>query len=175
MKIVWKIQKGAHVSVSADVLGKELTRIKDSNDGVLKPSDVVHESKPKDAPLHNEFEWNNAKAAAKYRNEQGRYIIRASKYDVIGDKPESKPVELRSFVSTELKTEDSKPVFVSIQDASTDPDMRHEMLYKAHKKLIGVKKDLSAIIDLVDIISDLGVVIDKVDRYLDVEESSIRT
>jgi hypothetical protein len=42
----------------------------------LRPSEVVAAAKPKASPLHNEFEWNDAKAGEEYRLEQARRLIR---------------------------------------------------------------------------------------------------
>jgi len=43
--------------------------------GHLTPRDVVADAKRKDSPLHSYFEWDNAKAATKYRLVQARRLI----------------------------------------------------------------------------------------------------
>ena len=48
-------------------------------DGFVKASVLVEESKPKDAPLHDAFEWNDKKAGKEYRLWQARKIIRTTK------------------------------------------------------------------------------------------------
>lgn len=54
---------------------EELARLNELNEG-LRPSDVVEAAKPKDAPLHGEFLWDNGKAAHEYRLNQARTLIR---------------------------------------------------------------------------------------------------
>lgn len=54
---------------------QELKRINE-RDGEVRASVVVKESKPKKAPLHNEFEWDDQKAADEYRLSQARRLIR---------------------------------------------------------------------------------------------------
>lgn len=43
----------------------------------LTAKELVDVSRPEDAPLHDYFEWDNEIAAEKFREEQGRYLIRA--------------------------------------------------------------------------------------------------
>jgi hypothetical protein len=43
--------------------------------GVLTPRDVVADARHKDSPLHGYFEWDDKKAAAKYRFVQARRLI----------------------------------------------------------------------------------------------------
>lgn len=45
--------------------------------GKVIPKDLVDASRPKDAPLHNEFEWDDRIASEKYREVQAGYIIRS--------------------------------------------------------------------------------------------------
>lgn len=43
----------------------------------LTAKELVDVSRPEEAPLHDYFEWDNEIAAEKFREEQGRYLIRA--------------------------------------------------------------------------------------------------
>lgn len=65
---------GTRHKVSAETAGKvfdELTA-KDA----LTPQNLVDVSRPEEAPLHKEFEWDDSKAAEEYRKEQARCLIR---------------------------------------------------------------------------------------------------
>lgn len=62
--------------VDAETVQTELSRIADSNGGVLDPQMVVNESRSESAPLHRLFEWDDTVAAEKYRVVQARFIIR---------------------------------------------------------------------------------------------------
>lgn len=67
----WKIQ-GLHKAdpqVAAEVM-YDL-----SVQGKLTGHDLVEVSRPEDAPLHCEFEWDDAVAAEKYREKQARNMI----------------------------------------------------------------------------------------------------
>lgn len=43
--------------------------------GGLTAKRLLDASRPADAPLHDEFEWNDTEAAEKYREQQARHII----------------------------------------------------------------------------------------------------
>jgi hypothetical protein len=60
--------------ISPDVAAAELEECRNP-DGVITPSDVVERAKSHDSPLHEIFEWNNTKAANKWRESQARTMI----------------------------------------------------------------------------------------------------
>lgn len=74
----------------SEAINKEIQRIYD-RDGEVRPTVVVKESRPKDAPLHANFEWNNKRAGEKYRLIQARNIIRVAVI-VTSDSDEPKPM-----------------------------------------------------------------------------------
>ena len=62
--------------VTPQVVGDTLQRIEKQN-GVVTPASVVKIAEPKNAPLHPCFEWDDTKAAEKFRLDQARLIIRS--------------------------------------------------------------------------------------------------
>ena len=54
----------------------EITSVLESK-GMLTAKNLVDVSRPEEAELHDYFEWRDDVAAEKYREEQGRYLIRA--------------------------------------------------------------------------------------------------
>lgn len=60
--------------VSADVAGKICQELSDSADG-LTPKRLVDVSRSKNAPLHDEFEWDDSVAGEKYREQQAQTLI----------------------------------------------------------------------------------------------------
>ena len=70
----------------------------------LTAKNLLEVSRPEDAPLHNEFEWNDSVAAEKYRENQARYIIRM--LCVAPEKEDKPPVRAfsRSHQSSHMKT-----------------------------------------------------------------------
>ena len=91
--------EGSHrpTSVGINAVVAELERIR-NRDGGIRPAAVVEESRPEDAPLHHEFEWDDSAAAEQYRIAQARQIIRAI---VLVPQPEMKETfpTIRAFLS----------------------------------------------------------------------------
>jgi hypothetical protein len=58
----------------AEDAGRELLRV-EGEYGVCTPRNLVEASRPTDAPLHGAFEWDDAKAAEKWRLRQANVII----------------------------------------------------------------------------------------------------
>ena len=73
MQYGWSRRTGP---LDPQIVGEELERIR-SRSGKLLPHEVVKESKPKRAPLHKAFEWDDAIAGNKYRVFQARNLIRS--------------------------------------------------------------------------------------------------
>lgn len=74
--------------VTPEVAEGELAAIHERN-GELTPSVVVDAARPKGAPLHPVFEWDNKKAAEAYRVDQARNLIRAVEIVTVTDGKES--------------------------------------------------------------------------------------
>lgn len=67
----------------AQQVGEELARLENGSGG-LTAARVIAAARKLASPLHPFFEWDNTKAAAEYRLEQARYVIR---YVIIEDAP----------------------------------------------------------------------------------------
>lgn len=67
----WKVN-GIY-KTDANVAGKVLEEL--NNTVGLTNENLVNASRPEDAPLHNEFEWDDSIAAEKYRNVQAGKMI----------------------------------------------------------------------------------------------------
>lgn len=94
---------GRHIKVIA----KELRRIQ-SECSVITPRNVVLEAADLRSPLHPFFEWNNSKAADKFRLWQARHLI-LNVYMIDESDENSQPI--RAFVN--LQVEDDDPGFIS--------------------------------------------------------------
>lgn len=66
--------KGRNYGVNANIVGKELERLKEEN-GEITARLFVDAARPENSPLHKLLEWNDAKAAEKYRLQQASVII----------------------------------------------------------------------------------------------------
>lgn len=61
---------GSVRKIDPEVAGERLAAIKKGRGGgVISPAAVVEDARPKDSPLHPAFEWCDAAAAKRYREE----------------------------------------------------------------------------------------------------------
>lgn len=73
--IVWS--KGSRHKVKAPAAFAELERIREIEGDTITPQAIVDASRPEDAVLHPEFEWDDTAAANEWRKEQARSIVQA--------------------------------------------------------------------------------------------------
>ena len=106
--MVYKAKDGARLKTDAQTIGEICERLE--RNGGLTAKRLVDESRPEDAPLHKEFEWNDATAAEAYREEQARYIIRSI---VIQPEPTKNDVVRAFFPEDKQKVFESLPVILS--------------------------------------------------------------
>lgn len=123
--------------VEAQTAGIELEKITEKR-GSLKAAYVVEESMDADAILHKCFEWDNEKAAEKYRQRQAQDLIRNLVTVKIGDVEPSEPV--RAFISFKKDNE-----FVSVVNVMNSPAMRENMLESAMKELENFRRKYEAL------------------------------
>lgn len=134
MTYQWKVP--GIMPVDAQTAGNELQRIYE-RDGVIEPETVVKESKAPSAPLHSCFEWNDAKAAHKYRITQAQGIIRAI---VVVDETKQQP-ETRAFVNVH---QDYQPISVVVRN----PEKRSALLENALNELHWFEKKYNSLQEL---------------------------
>lgn len=67
--------------------------------GELTPQLVVDKARPKGAPLHDRFEWNDKEAGEKYRLVQAQQLIRSVRFSFTNDTTGEKHY-IRGFHST---------------------------------------------------------------------------
>lgn len=145
MTYQWKVP--GIMPVDAQTAGNELQRIYE-RDGVIEPETVVLESESPSAPLHSCFEWDNEKAAHKYRITQAQGIIRAI---VAVDETEKSP-ETRAFVSVEREYH---PFSVVIRN----PEKRDILLQNALNELHCFEKKYNSLRELSGVFSAIKEVI----------------
>lgn len=80
------------VSLDPQTVGETLEAVR------VEPEAVVEASRPVSAPLHPYFEWDDAKAAEKYRKDQAGHLIRCIAVEVSRGAGQE-PTQARAFVS----------------------------------------------------------------------------
>lgn len=121
----------------------------------LTTKNLVEASKPEDAPLHKEFEWDNEIAGPKYREIQAGKMITSLK--VVTKQDETK--KTRGFVTLDYAP--GKPgKFESIEKVLEVEEKRNRLLTLAIRELQAFRKKYIALSEL----SELFDVIDKLEQ-----------
>lgn len=100
--------------------------------GELSEQIVVDEARPKSAPLHHRFEWNNAVAGEAYRRVQAAEIIRSVRirFDVEGERR-----TIRGFVSVRQSGETERGGYAPTEEVVED-DIALQILLREFKREI---------------------------------------
>jgi len=108
-----------------------LTAIRDKHaEGNLVPLDVVDAARPKKAPLHPAFEWDNSVAAEQYRVHQARNLIRSVRIVV----DESDAPTTPAFVHVEVNN------YQPIEAVISRPDLFELALAELHRKFSAAER-----------------------------------
>jgi hypothetical protein len=129
--------------VAADVAAAALNEIAGKNDGALRPSAVVEESRPEDAPLHPCFEWDDSKAAELYRQDQAAKLIRSVRV-IQSDEEDEEPI--RVFIRVE--DDEGKSNYLPAAQVMSDEELRQEAIADALDYLDRARRKIEQFRDL---------------------------
>ena len=134
----YMVKAGARLPVSPQVAGKTLQRLADKN--MLTPRNLVEESRPKDAPLHKCFEWDDTVAAERWRETQAAYIIRSITVTV-----EESEEPTRAFVAT---ISDGSHVYEEVGVVLRRADSREMLLQDAKREMVAFQRKYKQLSEL---------------------------
>ena len=134
---VYKWKVGTRIKADTNLAAEVLNKLAEQNR--LDAENVVEVSKPEGAVLHDDFEWDDAVAAIKFRNHQARNIINALVV-VEEEMPEEPP--MRVFFKIEENTNNYTPLKTIMQSA----DSTEALLRKALSELQVYKMKFDSIV-----------------------------
>jgi|688.fasta_scaffold24117_4 hypothetical protein len=136
-------------NLDANTVGHELNRIYNKH-GALAPATVVKESKPKQAPLHGAFEWNDQIAAEEHRLHQARQIINVVTV-VPEDRPNTLPVQ--AFINVTVVNDDDKNErrYTPVKEVIDTPGLYDQHLSHLKYRLKNMKIELSKFVELAQV------------------------
>ena len=140
--------------VKAETAAMELKRIQDKY-GEVTPSNLLEESRAETAIMHNCYEWDDGKAAEKWRLQQSRQIMSCLTivYEQIDTDQETvKSIEVRAFQNT---SEEREGRFLHVQDVMDAPGYREIVLRKAFGELATFRRKYADLSELSKIISEI--------------------
>ena len=121
--MVYQLKPGSRIKTAASVVGAECERLE--REGRLTAKELVKESRPKNAPLHNEFEWRDKVAGELWREHQARHIINS--VVIINERKEPQ----RVFFNIEVKEQE----YYSVDTILQSEDKRDALLKTALREL----------------------------------------
>ena len=134
--MVYKFKSGSHIKADPQLAGAMLERLEAENNLTAKA--LVDANRAEDAPLHNEFEWNDSIAAEAYRETQARHIINC--IEIVRE--EKEPV--RAFFSISR----AEPEYRHIDAIMKEEDKRQALLKLALSELLAFKKKYAQLEEL---------------------------
>lgn len=136
--MVYKYAPGSHIKTDPNITGRMCEELEKTEDG-LTAQTLLDANRPKDAPLHREFEWDDAAAAEAYRLDQARYILRSLVIVPSEDKP--KETVRAIFTIGEGRYE-------SIRTILATPEKKSALLVVALRELEAFKRKYATLEEL---------------------------
>ena len=127
-----KKTKKVKVDVTSELLNIQ------SKHGMLTAEGVLKEAKKKRHPLHNHFDWDNTKAAKRWRVHQANMLISQATVTLT----EHEPKTVHAFVS--IKTEEGRQ-FVHTVDAINDKQILFQIFSQLHTRIKSIEEQLTAL------------------------------
>lgn len=160
MKIEWK--SGAMFKTDAEVAYSEVERIRAQHGGEITADDLVAEAKAKESPLHDDFEWNDKKAAHAHRLETARSMLRS--ITIVREETKSdKPQRVYEVVRVAKADEKPKNVYKSTEEIMADPETRAELLSRALRELMAIRTRYKGLQELAIVFRSLDNVLETIE------------
>lgn len=137
--------RNVNYPVNADEAGTELQRIEQKH-GEITPRILLDESTPEDAVMHPCYEWDDEKAADKYRLWQSRNILSCLVVTYERqEEPEPKKIEVRAYQNV---SDERNGRFISIDKVLESTTTKTIMLQNAMKELGAFRKKYGDLLEL---------------------------
>ncbi len=143
---VYQWKAGSRITADAQKVGEVCAKIEKK--GELTPKALVDASRRKNAPLHNLFEWNDAVAAEKYRENQAAYLIRSVEVVISGC---TEPT--RAFVSVSASDTETARSYINVEAALSSEPTRSEVLENALAELRSFERKYANLTEVAEVIA----------------------
>lgn len=141
--MVYEWKSGTRIKANAQESGELFEQLSATEEG-LTAETLLEANKPETAPLHNEYEWNDSKAAHEWRLHQSRHFINSIAIKVIATNDEEAAVRAFHIVTESSKYE---PITAIIKEKSK----REALLANALSELNSFKRKYETLSELAPI------------------------
>lgn len=164
--------------VSAQTVGEVLEGIEARGEEITSES-FLEESRPEDAPTHKIFCWDDTLAAEKWRLHESKNILNhldveyvmvtqedsVTEVDVIETSEiPNVPIKSIAYVNVNPKKFGQKALFVPVERAMKDKEMRSQVLANALSELKSFRKKYSTLTELANVLQAIDMVVVEYDR-----------
>lgn len=148
----------------------ELEALREANDGLLRPVDVVEFAKQNPgSALHKRFEWDDGTAAQQYRLWQARVLI---KVHVVVAKPTQQPIT--AYVSLDHDRKQAGGGYRSLQDVLSDNEQRAALLRQAMREAATWREKYKSLKELSDVFAAMDRVTHAPVAKLDIPAPTVK-
>ena len=153
--MVYEWKGASRIKADAQKAGELFEQLEAEND--LTAARVVEESRAEDAVLHDEFEWNDSKAANKYREGQARHLINAITIATVKAEGCDKPIPVRAFFNVSADS-----TYTSVVSITNSAEKTANLVAQAKRELItfsnkynAIQSYLSGVFDAIKEVTDV--------------------
>lgn len=154
MEAKYSFRPGFRVKGKADIVGRELERVRQKNGG-LTANGVVAAARSRANYLHRYFTWDDTKAAEEWRLEQARTLIRSVVVQQMGVESDSLTNPVRVYAAIGGKRERYFPM----ADIVRDPIRMADLLEQAREELRWFREKYAALKELAAVMEAIGRVV----------------
>lgn len=153
--MIYQFREHHSAPIPAQVIGERLDKL--DKEGRLNAGEVVQDARPKKAPLHPCFEWDDAVAAELHREDQARRLIRSVEvvHEPEEDGEADEPQIAFVSVGTTVK---GGGAYTSTARALSDDEMRQRVLDDALADLRGIRARYSHLSELAEVFAAIDAV-----------------
>lgn len=146
----YKWKSASYIRASAQDAGEMCEKL--AAEGRLTAKALLDANRPKEAPLHKAFEWNDRKAAEAYRLHQARHIISCI---VRVDEKTGQPQQVRAYFTLERKDPQYYSTDLILADEEKSALLEKSALSELkafQKKYTAIREKLEPVYDAIDIV-----------------------
>lgn len=146
MVYTWK--SGSRIKADPVQAAKVMNELADANE--LDAANLVKVSEPEDAPLHDEFDWDDEQAAGKWREHQARHLINCLvQYDENEERAQQ-PVRVY------FQVEETSSSYEKLDVIVRNDDKVKKLLKHALQELIAYKRKYATILQQCDAVKEMN-------------------
>lgn len=150
--MVYQWKQGSCIKANPQAAGEQMEMLAESEAGLTAQS-LVDASIPENAPLHNDYEWNDTKAAVSWRLHQSRHFMNSLvtvRIEETENSKEAEPIMIRAMFPTGQKR--YEPLTAIVKEQSKYEKLLETALSElgAFKRKYEALKELKPVFDAME-------------------------